>query len=84
MPIKALVARVEAPISEHRQTYDFVALPRPGDTIALPNNRGDFDAYLVERVEHWPHRDGDPVLAEEPRAILFVRFGAEIDFGDNP
>jgi hypothetical protein len=68
-----LVGREER--AEPRGIFYFQTLPRTGDRVTLPNDRGDIEIVGVVQVEHAAVRaEADELERKEPLATLFVQW----------
>ena len=68
-----LVGREER--AEPRGIFFFQTLPRVGDRVTLPNDRGGIEIAGVVQVEHAAVRvEADATGRKEPLATLFVQW----------
>jgi len=68
-----LVGRDER--AEPRGIFYFQTLPRMGDRVTLPNDRGDIEIVGIVQVEHAAVRaEADALESAQPLATLFVQW----------
>ena len=61
--------------AEPRGIFHFQTLPRVGDRVTLPNDRGGVEIVGVVQVEHAAVRaEADSLSHKEPLATLFVQW----------
>ena len=68
-----LIGRKER--AEPRGIFYFQTLPRVGDRVTLPTDRGDIEIVGVVQVEHAAvQAEADALERKEPLATLFVQW----------